>query len=64
MPNGYSHAETIPAKEAARIIGVAPKTLCEWRLKGRGPAFIRRVGRIFYSRSDIADWQSRSRVEF
>ena len=63
MANGYDHAETIPAKEAARIIGVAPKTLCMWRLKKQGPAYIRRVGRIYYERRDITAWLSNNRVE-
>ena len=56
MANGYDHAETIPAKEAARVLGISPHTLCEWRLKKRGPAYIRKVGRIFYTRTDIARW--------
>ncbi len=63
MANGYDHAETVPAKEAARIIGVAPKTLMEWRVKKRGPAYIRRVGRIYYDRTDISEWLSRNRAE-
>jgi hypothetical protein len=63
MPSDPHPAEMIPAKEAARIIGVAPKTLCMWRLAKKGPPYYARVGRIYYIRTDVSDWLASLRVE-
>lgn len=63
MSGDIDHSGMISAKEAAHAIGVSPQTLCEWRGKNLGPSFIRRVGRIYYTRDDIAAWQQRIRVE-
>ncbi len=38
----------LDADNAARFLGVAPKTMAIWRSAGTGPAYIKRGGRIFY----------------
>ncbi|MEO8135930.1 MAG: helix-turn-helix domain-containing protein [Betaproteobacteria bacterium] len=40
---------------AARFLGVSPKTLAIWRSAGTGPLFIKR-GRIFYYMEDLRAW--------
>lgn len=37
--------------------------LAQWRHYGRGPAFIRREGKIFYSGADLIEWLEQGRVE-
>jgi len=48
--------------EAAPLIGVAPKTLCNWRVAGNGPKHIRAGGKIAYDVADIEAWKSARRV--
>ena len=59
-PSPSRQIETYPdgrmdAKNAAKYIGLAPKTLAMMRCTGTGPKFIKR-GRVFYFRSDIDEW--------
>jgi predicted DNA-binding transcriptional regulator AlpA len=43
--------------ETAALLGIAPRTLQEWRRKGAGPAFIRLTGRsIRYRQADVLAW--------
>lgn len=48
--------------QAAPLIGVAPKTLCNWRVVGNGPKHIRAGGKIVYDVADIEAWRSARRV--
>jgi DNA-binding transcriptional MerR regulator len=48
--------------EAAPRVGVAPKTLANWRTLGTGPKFIRAGGRIAYDPADIEAWKAARRV--
>ena len=43
--------------DAARLIGVSPKTLLNWRYEGKGPTPIR-VSRslVLYRRDALEDW--------
>ena len=45
----------VSAAEAARILGVSPKTIDNWRWKGQGPRY-HKIGRrlIRYHRADLA----------
>ena len=49
--------------EAARALGLSPRTLQRWRLEGRGPDFVlignKRVG---YLHEDIHEWLQGRRV--
>ena len=42
--------------EAARLLGLAPKTLARYRQTGKGPVFCRFGNRIRYRRVDLDDW--------
>lgn len=44
------------AQEAAKYIGLSPKTLAQMRCQGRGPRFIKRAGRVFYRIDDLRRW--------
>ena len=46
----------VSAKEAARILGVHPNTLCKWRIQGKGPPFVKIGGRIRYRLSEVSAW--------
>lgn len=47
----------LTAAEASPIVGVAPKTLANWRALGRGPAYTKlsegRGGRVRYRVADL-----------
>ena len=40
---------------AARYLGISPKTLAMSRCQGTGPKYIKR-GRIFYFKEDLDEW--------
>ena len=41
---------------AARYLGLAPKTLSIWRSEGKGPRFMRYGGRVFYTLEEMERW--------
>lgn len=52
----------LSTEEAAPLVGVAPKTLCNWRVAGRGPKHIRAGNRVGYDVTDIEAWKAERRV--
>jgi hypothetical protein len=46
-------AGMVSANDAARLVGVAEKTLRNWRTNGMGPNYFRRAGRIRYRLEDL-----------
>ena len=42
--------------QAARLLGLAPKTLARYRCTGAGPVFCRFGNRVRYRREDLDDW--------
>jgi len=49
--------------EAAQFLGLKhPGTLCNWRTKKKGPAFIRVGGSVRYALSDLETWLTERRV--
>jgi hypothetical protein len=55
----------ISASEAARIIGIVPTTLANWRYQGKGPAFIRISSRcVRYRWEDLQVWIASKTVRF
>jgi hypothetical protein len=46
-------------KEAARFVGVSPRTLEKHRSYGTGPIFSKVGGRILYALSDLTEWVKR-----
>ncbi len=43
-------------RDAARYLGMKPKTLAMWQLGGKGPRSYRVGGRRFYFKSDLDDF--------
>lgn len=53
--------ELIGNDVAAKLIGVAPETLVQWRYQKRGPCFLK-VGRlVWYRRADLSAWLAAQR---
>jgi hypothetical protein len=48
-----SFGDAISGREAARILGIAPKTLRNWRSAGRGPTYVKYGGRHGPVRYDV-----------
>ena len=48
LPDGRMSREN-----AARYLGLAPKTLAMWALEGKGPRPLKVGGRIFYIKSEV-----------
>lgn len=44
------------AREGARYLGVTEKSLANWRSDGRGPRFLKRMGRIWYRQEWLDEW--------
>ncbi len=42
--------------QAARVLGVSAKTLARYRVKAKGPVFVKLEGRVRYLRKDLDDW--------
>ncbi|MEM7120560.1 MAG: helix-turn-helix domain-containing protein [Pseudomonadota bacterium] len=45
--------EWLTNAEAARVLGLTPDTLRDYRPKGRSPRFYKRGQYVFYRRSDV-----------
>jgi hypothetical protein len=45
--------QLLTSKQAGRLLGLAPKTLANWRTNGNGPAFYKVGGKCLYRRTDI-----------
>lgn len=60
-----ARGENLRENDAAEFIGVAPKTLRDWRSNGRGPAFVQygECGRVMYRRKDLDAFMERNRKE-
>ncbi|MDO4429194.1 MAG: helix-turn-helix domain-containing protein [Atopobiaceae bacterium] len=56
----------VPSSTAARILGISPRTLSNWRVQGRGPRYVK-VGSnrspVLYRISDIEEWLDSRVVE-
>ena len=47
-------SELLTPEEAAKLLKMAPGTLSNWRVQGRGPRFTNAGRRIRYARNDLA----------
>jgi hypothetical protein len=57
-------AQLVDQTEAAKVLGVEPRTLEGWRLRGYGPRFVRISPRcIRYRPKDIERWLAKQVVE-
>jgi len=50
-------------RDAASFLGITQRTLQDWRLNRRGPAFIRLGRRIAYDSRDLEHFLAANRVE-
>lgn len=46
----------VPAPQLPSYIGIARQTLDRWRVEGKGPAYIKLGGRVFYRAGDVRAW--------
>ena len=52
----------LKTKEAAALLGLSPRTLETYRLRGGGPAFSRFGSSVRYLRSHVLAWAAARRV--
>ena len=53
--------KVVPAREAARLVGLSDSTLAKLRLNGNGPTYCKLGRRVVYRPSDLEQWlQSRT----
>jgi len=52
----------LPPEVVAKILGVAVKTLANWRAAGTGPPYVRVEHSIRYRESDVARWIAEKRI--
>ena len=60
---GFDPDRLYRPRDTALAVIAAPGLLAQWRHYGRGPAFIRRGRKVFYSGADLIDWLEQGRVE-
>lgn len=48
--------ESVATHQAARKLGVSPRTLEKWRITGDGPPFIKVGRRVVYRQCDLDEW--------
>lgn len=55
----------VTTEDAAAMLGISPKTLANWRVLGRGPAYVRvgaRRSPVLYRVDDLEAWLDSHRV--
>ncbi len=63
MTDTHDHSSLLTTRQAARWLGLAAGTLCNWRSCGQGPAFVR-LGRVVrYDEADLAQFVENGRLE-
>ena len=50
--------EFLNQKQLARRWGLSPRTLERWRCQGRGPDYLKLVGRVSYRLSDVEAFEA------
>lgn len=57
LPRHEELERLVPEKDAAKMIGVSPRTLRNWRVTGGGPQYVKVSARcVRYRRADIFSW--------
>jgi hypothetical protein len=49
----------VGTREAARLIGLSPRTLEKYRTYGAGPTYLKIGGRVVYRQRDLEVWAER-----
>lgn len=55
----YIASKKLTPQEVSEAFGVSTQTLCLWRKKGQGPAFLSIGRHVAYLESDLQAWASR-----
>ena len=58
-PNNALPPRYLRTQEAARILGLSPRTLEQHRTYGTGPRYSKLGGRVVYSLDDLQEWANR-----
>jgi Helix-turn-helix domain len=53
----------LTTNESAPVVGAEPITLKKWRVRGRGPAYIKLGGKIRYKLADLLAFIEKGRVD-
>ncbi len=53
----------ISAKAFGELIGVSHITLCQWRLRGKGPRYVKCGRTVRYALADVEAWIAAGTVE-
>lgn len=59
MPNNNPSDRYLRTPEAARVLGLSPRTLEKHRTYGTGPTYRKLGGRIVYAPEDLKAWADR-----
>lgn len=51
-----SFERPLAEREAATLLGVSPNTLKHWRWIGKGPRYVKLVGKVAYRPADLREW--------
>ena len=51
-------------EEAARYLGLSPRTLQRMRVTGEGPRYVKVRRRVIYDRLDLDDWAGKRKRRF
>lgn len=49
----YTADQLLKSEDAARVLGVASKTLAQWRMSGNGPRFVKLGRSVVYKHADL-----------
>lgn len=55
---------TLTTKQAADFLGVAPKTMANWRAEGTGPHYTRFLNQCRYTIEDLKDFMKKKSKKF
>jgi hypothetical protein len=55
--------EFLSVAEAAKMLGLRPETLSNWRYKRKGPPFRKYGNQIWYDPEEVSAWLDQHRVE-
>lgn len=59
-PDRRSERRLLMTPEAARLVGLSPRTLETFRCRGCGPVFRKIGGRVVYALEDLQSWVDRA----
>ena len=48
--------KVVPARAAAKLVGLSESTLAKMRLNGNGPTYCKLGRRVVYRRADLEQW--------